>query len=157
MTTSNRLALPADRDFIVSGWSSSYRLSDRAGMIAMSRWADTMHREIDDVLARPSASTVTAYDTDSGVFQGFICADRNPGPPISDLITSGLPIVFYVYVKEAYRREGVARGLFASVGIDPMLPFTYACRTPIVGLLRDKIPFAKHDHLRARFPEGARP
>lgn len=146
--TSFRIAEPADRDFIVSGWSASYRLSDRAGMIAMDDWADVMHPQIVKVLDRPSASTVVAHDTATGVLQGFICADRN----------GALPMVFYVYVKEAYRRTGIARGLFAAVAINPLLPFTYACRTALVGRLRDKIPSAKHDHLRARFPEGgARP
>lgn len=155
--TSFVIADASHRQFVVSGWSSSLRTSDRAGLIAMDMWSDVMHPQIERVLDRPSAVTVVALDKATGVLQGFVCADRTPGLSLGEGTRGGLPIVFYVYVKEPYRRGGVARGLFASVLIDPMLPFTYACRTSVVGRLRDKIPHARHDHLRARYPEGARP
>ncbi len=141
-------AMPQDRSFVVSAWSSSLRLSDRAGMIHMDDWATVMHVQIDKVLDRPSAVTITACDQESMVIQGFVCAD------VASAVLP--PIVFYIYVKEPYRRKGIARGLFAAIGVDPLQPFDYACRTALVGLLRDKIPGARHDHLRARFPEGAR-
>lgn len=114
-------------------------------MIAMEDWASVMHPQITKVLDRPSASTAVAFDRDSDVLQGFISADSS----------QPMRHVFYLYVKEPYRRTGIARGLFAAVAIDPLVPFTYACRTAVVGWLSSKIPFAKHDHLRARFPEGA--
>lgn len=143
MTVVYRPMRADDCKFVISAWSSSLRNSDRAGMIAMKRWAAVMHVEIEEALDRPHAITVVAQDTETDLLLGFISAD----------VSQGLPYVLYVYVKEPHRRSGIARGLFAAIGVDPTKPFSYACRTTIVGWLRSKIPHARHDHLRVRFPE----
>lgn len=143
MTVTYRLMQPEDRKLVISAWSSSLRNSDRAGMIAMKRWAAVMHVEIEEALDRPHAITVVAQDTETDLLLGFISAD----------LSQALPYVFYVYVKEPHRRSGIARGLFDAIDVDPAKPFSYACRTTIVGWLRRKIPHAHHDHLRVRFPE----
>ena len=161
--TAYRLAIPADHAFITSYWSSSFRTSDRAGQMPMDPipvkgvmldYADVQHAIVEATIARPSSSTVVAIDEESAVLQGFICADHTGGVSRAPGIPSGLPIVYFVCVKSAYRRMGIARGLFRAVAIDPAGAFTYAVRTAIVGKLREKIPLAKYDHLRARYKEG---
>ncbi len=151
-----RHAIPADRRFIVSGWSSSYRLSLTAGMIAMDDWADVMHPQIEKVLRRPDCETIVAYETDdpgSGAqHYGFISADRS----------GTIPLLFYVYVKQAYRRGktlgmaiGIGRGLFRAAGIDPSAPLEYTYKTIAATELSRKIPLAKWRPLKARFSKDS--
>ncbi len=147
MTVAYRLAEPEDRVFIVDAWVSSYRTAHAAGMIAMEDWREIMWRQVEKVLDRPTTDTVVAYEPEEtdhlADLQGFITAD----------ISAAAPYVFYVYVKESFRRAGYARGLFRALGIDPAAPFTYACKTAAVAdLVRmRKIPCSKWDPLAARF------
>lgn len=163
-----RPMLDADREFVVSGWSSSLRTSRWAGMISMVRWADVMHAEIKGILARPSTSVIVAEEPGETIddvrawLYGFIAIR-------TDL---AMPYVYYVYVKHAFRRarrlglpDGYARQLFAAAGIDPAAPFSYGCRTSaseaIAADLREpdgtiipgtgKIPRAEWDPIPARY------
>ena len=133
-----RQALPRDRDFIVSAWSASYRKSKYAGMIANENWADVMHPQIKRVLDSRGMQATVAYETTAtpGVADlfGFIAAD----------LSRIVPVVGYVFVKQAYRRSGIARRLFAAVGIDPKLPFDFICSTDIADELIEMGRHAPH-------------
>lgn len=143
MTTAYRLASPEDRSFIVSGWSSSFRTSRSAGLIAMDDWPSVMHAQIVKVLDRPDCTTLVAYNQAEDVLAGFLS------------FTAGVtPYVYYCFVKQACRRAGIARGLFAKARIDPSKPFGYACYTAAIHHLRDQIPCARHDPLTARFKQS---
>lgn len=149
MTIAYRAAELADAQFIVSAWSSSYKASYQAGMIGAEDWAKVMHPQIQRVLNLPGARAVIAFEnTDPDFTYGFIAVDTS----------ERLPVVFYVYVKEPYRRAGYARGLFAAAGIDPNRRFVYACSTPIVLRLKaeEKIPRAKFNAEPARYPKEQR-
>jgi GNAT superfamily N-acetyltransferase len=153
MTIAFRPAELADRRFIVLNWLSSYRTAHTAGLIAMEDWHDVMWPQVEKLLDRPTSTTFVAYDPDESDrlvdLHGFIAADITPGPPL----------VLYVYVKDAYRRAGIARGLFEAIGVDPRRPFLYACKTPIVAELAEqrKIPCAKFDNNAARYPSKIAP
>lgn len=145
---------PIDQSFIVDAWVSSFRLSNSAGLIQMEDWRSIMFAQVVKALSRPDVETIVAYDPDAADrladLAGFITFDRTTRP-------IG---VYYVYVKQAYRRgrghlgpEGIGRGLFRAAGIDPALPFWYACKTPIVGKVTHKIPMARWNPLAARFPK----
>jgi hypothetical protein len=147
MTIAFRPAELDDAQFIVSTWSRGFKTSRSAGMIASEDWERVMHPQIQKVLARADVRTVVAFEnTDPAFLYGWISADPAASPPI----------VFFCYVKESYRRAGYARGLFATVGIDPHLRFNYTCWTPIIHKLGLKIPNAKHDPNLARYP-GPKP
>lgn len=150
-----RDATPADRTFIRSTWSSSYKAANAAGMIASEDWADVMHRQVDKLLDRSDVRAIVAFErADPTFLYGFIAGDTS----------SAVPIVFYVYVKEPYREagradgkrvgDGHARGLFRALGVDPREPFLYACRTAVVTRLVDKIPRARWDPNVARYPKN---
>jgi hypothetical protein len=158
--TAYRAMLDSDHDFVVSGWSSSFRTSKHAGLIAMATYADTMHLEIDAILKRSSTSVIVAHEpgevvmTNAGerpFLYGFI-ATRNDLP---------MPYVYYVYVKSAFRRarrrhgrkRGHAEDLFAAAGVDRSRRFGFACRTAISDQIQSdhKIPLAEWDPLPARF------
>ena len=83
MTFTYRPAEPADGQMILSGWSSSYRLSRDVAFIQMDRYAETMHAIVRSVLARPRVQTIVA-DGDISARVGFICFEHSQigGPPL---------------------------------------------------------------------------
>lgn len=162
MKLSYRLMTPADRRFVRSAWSASYRLSHAAGMIGMESWATVMHPQIDRVLDRSDCTCMVAYNADADPdtktdLLGFVAGDPSHAWPLRPPHMMTLaPLVFYVYVREAYRKSGIARGLFRTLRIDPMQPFVYACKTDVVTPLTQegKLPFAKWQPFTARFAPG---
>lgn len=146
-----------DRTFVVSGWSSSYRMSHFAGPISMKRYAKVMHAEIEALLDHPAVETIVATrvgETDHlgrPWLYGFIASSRS-------IMRDGRPYVLYVYVKLPYRRgktqgmvSGYASMLFEAAGIDPCKPFVFGWQTPAsIGLSR-KMPFAVFDPLPMRY------
>ncbi len=144
MTASYRATTPDDHDFIVSGWSSSYRLSRDIAFIQMAGYADVMHPIIKSVLARPRVEVIVAHGE---VLRGFICFER------PDLVN-------YVYVAQPYRRKGIAAGLFAAAGIDHQSRFRYAARTRAsweLMVVHGKAPLSQHDPFPSRFTEEKAP
>lgn len=133
-----RPAQPDDRPFIVSGWSASLKKSRNVQLIAMDDWATIMHAQIDKVMQRSRAVTIVRA---GDVLSGFICA-----APADNH-------VFYIYVAQPFRGQGIARELFGAVGIDPAKPFGYACQTKRSWMLRAKTPLAIYDPFYARYPE----
>lgn len=128
MTITCRPMIADDRQFVISGWSSSLRTSIYAGMISNKRWAAVMHPEIEAILNAPTTSTLVAYepgelDHEGRQFlYGFIAT------------RTGRPYVYYCYVKKPYRHPRkfrIARQLFAAADTDPTVPFGFACRTGI--------------------------
>ena len=149
MTICHRAATKdeADRQFIVATWSSSFKKSHSAGIIQADDWATLMHPQIEKVLNRPDARAIIAYEKDDpNFFYGFIAGDTS----------DATPVLFYVYTKEAYRRTGIARGLFAAFGVDPSKHFVYVCRTGIVSKLSSKIPYARFNNNEARYAKSQR-
>ncbi len=137
-----RPAGPLDRQFIVSGWSSSFKGSPSSGMIASERWADVMRVEINGIIDRPDCTTLVAYETNETSrlvdLYGFIAADPT------------VPLVFYVYTRGTSRRWGVARGLFGAVGIDPSRAFKFVCETEWCEELASKVPHAAWEPMLGR-------
>lgn len=124
---------PEDKMFVVASWLASFRRSMHAGMIAMDDWSAVMVPQIDRVLARPRVRVLVAADpteTDrvADLF-GYLVWEERPGQPV--------PLVYYCYIKHAYRRSGLARGLMKAARIDTTKPFDYVCQTQAVGYLRD--------------------
>lgn len=162
MTALIRPALPADRDFIVSTWSSSFRTSHYAGMISMRNYADVMHREIAIVLDHPSTLTLVAEqpgETDEEgrpFLYGFVSAASRHRP-------ESPPYVYYVYVKSPYRRgkerhqldKGYGQLLLEAAGVRPRTPFRYGYQTSMSLQLASKIPLGEWDPLPARYLEQA--
>ena len=167
VTASFRRMTAADRDFVISGWSSSYRTSFYAGPISMKRYASVMHVEVADIIDNPRVTTTVAYepgetiDGTKPLLYGFVTVGDEPA------MISGrhVPHVFYAYVRAPYRRAaqrfglpaGYATQLLAVAGVDPARPFLYACRTPILAELERKIPLAEFNPLPARFMEPYEP
>lgn len=150
MTIGYRAALPVDQRFIVDAWVSSFRDAYTAGLIQVDDWYAVMIPQLTKAMARPDVTATVAYETDdddaSTNAYGFIVADVVEVPAL----------VYYVYVKEPYRRSGIARGLFDAIAVDPARPFLYVCSTPMEAMLRRKIPMARWKPLLGRFPKNQR-
>jgi hypothetical protein len=143
LTIAYRPAELTDAPIVVSLWSRGYKHCRQAGIIATEEWAPVMHRQFQRLLSRPHVRTIIAFENTSPSFiYGFIAGDTS----------WHTPVIYFTYVKEAYRRAGYARGLFAALGVDPEQPFRYVCFTPFIIKLNDKIPYAKHDPDLARYP-----
>lgn len=148
MTVDFIAAGPEHTNFIVNSWVESFRDSHAAGMIRMTMWRTYMWPEVEAVLARPGAETLVAVAPNvspPGLFYGFVCVDT----------TEAVPMVFYVYVKEAYRRAGYARMLLEAAGVDPTRPYRYTCKTPVMTKLARLYPLGRWDPLYARYPKAA--
>jgi GNAT superfamily N-acetyltransferase len=136
---------PSDESFVISSWSRAYKTSRQAGMIATEDWAGVMHLQIRKALGRPDARALVACAADDDDFLfGWIAGD------VSDELA---PVVFFTYVKEAFRRAGHGRGLLRALGVDPSKPFRYTCWTPVLHSIAEKMPYAKHDWNFARYPK----
>lgn len=165
MTATVRPALPSDRQFVLSGWSSSFRRSRYAGIISMETWADVMHPEITRILDHPSTSTLVAEEPGE--------TDERGAPWLYGFIAfrgsarTRRPYVYYTYVKSPYREarrrlgepQGVATLLLAAAGIDPRRRFEYACETASALSLAaaGKIPLAECNPFPARYLHQEQP
>jgi hypothetical protein len=135
------LASDADeRAFVISTWASSYKHSHFAGLISSEDWAAVMHAQLGKLLDRPTTRALVAWDPPAFLY-GHIVGDTS----------SPMPVVHYAYVKDPFREAGIARGLFAALGVDPVKPFIYTSRTSTVVRLTDKIPFARFSPAAARY------
>jgi hypothetical protein len=155
-----RAMLPRDRPFVVASWTRSFRNSRSAGLIQSSHWFRIMDEQVTLALERPDVRTIVAFDpaADPALkadLLGFLTADT----------AGATPEVYYVYVKEHYRRAGhgrlwegpgLARRLFAEAGINPAKPLLYVCETDVVGPLRPKIPMARFVPDFGRYPKSER-
>lgn len=136
-----RPAVEADMGLVHGSWRSSFRGSFAAGPIPFAVYDDVYRTVIARILARPGASVVVAYHPGEEVgaadLYGWLCYE--PGP-----------VVHYCFVKQSFRRSGIARGLFAAAGIDPAGGFVYTFSTHAAKLLAPKMRRAVWNPLAAR-------
>jgi GNAT superfamily N-acetyltransferase len=148
-----RPALPTDRQFVISGWSASLRMTRDIPFLTMADYADIMHSQIAKALEREGVRTIVA---EGSVLAGFVTFEPD-AQIVDDLAThrrGGVAVagyVFYCYVAQPFRRRGIARALFDAAGIDPASRFHYACRTLSSFELRGKVPSAHYSPFYARF------
>jgi len=165
------LADPTERPFIVDGWINSFRTAHAAGIISMRRWRGVMWETVEDILVQPYVTTLVAADADDPTalygflaFEGPNPNDRPSWRPNSSASPDSLSYVHYAYTKEFRRRgrktfgEGVMTSLLAAAGIDPDLPFGFACKTPPVVHMMDagRLRGARWDPLRIRYERDYR-
>jgi hypothetical protein len=144
-----------ERRFVIDAWCGTYRDAFTAGLIQVEDWYAVMIPGLGKVLDKPDVRTIVACTPGvaDGVADllGFIVADTVDVPPL----------VYYVFVKEHYRRggagriwsgPGLGRQLFAAAGVDPGQPFNFVCSTPICRMLERKTPMARWRPLLGRFP-----
>ena len=145
-----------DKTFVISSWLDAHRSSYSAGLWPMHIW----HKHEGPIrewhLSQPNVRTLVAYEaTDPEFLYGWVAADPTEQrvPSRDGSVRYWPALVLFVFVKQSYRREGIARALFDAVGVDPSKPFVYSCNTVTASRLASKVPLARFDPLVARFPK----
>ena len=148
LPVTERCPAACDLRFVVSGWSSSFKDSDESGMLTSEDYSDIMHGQIKRITAREECRVLLIEDH---VLLGFIAAEPSER------------VVYYCFVKDEYRRNGIAGALFKALGIDPKSPFAYPANTMMLTggyddgpRLVQKIPLARRDPSVARYPKAER-
>jgi len=151
-----RPAIATDHDFIAATWSTCWHKPREISPITPAAWRTAVWDSVPAIIARPDVSVLVAGDADktdrvADLF-GWIAfkphaVELIPNTytrrPVYQLADGGpLALVFCVYIKGNYRRNGIARALFARAGIDPRADFAHVCHTRTVDDLADKIPNA---------------
>lgn len=158
-----RAAEPGDAAFVVGSWVDSYRTAHAAGMIPMGAY-DRVYREaVAAVLSRPGVSVfVACHPREVEDIYGWAAVERGASVPVREredgrwverLSPCPLALVHYVYVKQPYRRMGLARALLAAAGVDPAGEFLYTCKTAVVSRL--PLPRARWAPLVARYERSS--
>lgn len=113
-----RDAEPRDRAFWGANWANSYRRSNWAGVVPNHLYHDVM-RVLQDGLSRRGMRIKIAHiPDDPDALMGFVAWEDDPGRS---------PIVHMVYVKDVYRKAGLATDMLEqTVG----RAFLYTHRTP---------------------------
>ncbi|HEX4351832.1 MAG TPA: GNAT family N-acetyltransferase [Polyangiales bacterium] len=144
-----RPAVDADRQFIVSGWSASYRSSHDIALVPSEWYADIYHRVINYHLDR--VAVLVAHGETETLF-GFIAFDpQTYVATINDRRVTLDGHVYYIYIAEPFRRRRIARRLLEAAGIAPDQRFGFACRTRWSWMLRAKTPNAEYDSFKSRY------
>ncbi len=100
---------PEDQALIFSSWLQSYwdGLVRYLLPVAKTTYYGEQHRLIDRAFHRPGTVTVIAASSaEPHVIIGWLMAERTPKAEI----------LHYVYVKEPFRRLGIARTMLSAVG-----------------------------------------
>lgn len=141
-----RLARESDQAFLMDSWLRSCKHSRFIGPIPMDEYAACMSRWVTAILKRPGVEVLIACnpEDDDQIF-GFICHEQG----------FRLPLVHFTYVKQPFRKFGIARGLFGAAKIDlnRAFQFTFQSRDMDLAQRRGKFPAAKWTPLYARFPK----
>jgi hypothetical protein len=138
-----RPATDTDRRFVIGTFLDSFRSTHTAGLIQMADWNATMGPQAEKLFSRPGAEVIVAYKP----------GEESPSDAYGWLAheTGHLwPLVTFLYVKEGYRRMGLAWRLLAQIGLDRMSPFRHAAW--LERGLAEKVPRARWSPLSVRYP-----
>ena len=152
-------ASESDVTFVISSWLDASRTSYSSGLIAMDDWYAVMWPQYVKATKRSDMRTVVAYEkSDPSFLYGFMVADpTEQRVEERDGSVRWWPaLVLFVFVKQNFRREGIARALFGELGVDPKKPFLFGCNTQQATRLSAKVPGARYHPLVARFPKERR-
>ncbi len=137
-----RSATVEDRAFVISSWETSYRKAHTAGLITMPDWAAVMRDQLTKILDRSYVKTTVAYEADdSQHIYGYLVSEPDETPPL----------VYWCYVKQPYRRQGMTYSLFRAAGIDAQGRWNFVCSAPVVSRILPKVPLAKWRPLLGRY------
>lgn len=162
MSLAYRKATSEDLRFVIGSWTDSYRNAHMAGMIPMPMWSEVFPGFIAWMLRRPGVVVWVAYkpgETTADIY-GWVAVEtgitlpsrsRKNGHWQRENKPSDMPLVHYVFVKQAYRKLGMARRLLKHAGARMDEPFVYSCKTGVVSKL--PIPHAQWMPLVARYPK----
>lgn len=115
----------SDAGTVATDWLKSFHLSHYAGPIPMDLYWPTYRTAINRLMwsTRVTILMACSPDDDSQTF-GWITAERKIQP-----------IVHFLYVKQVFRHQGIAKMLMAAADIPTGLTFIYTFKTPAAARL----------------------
>ena len=122
-----------DRDFVINAWLMAHRNSSECVRQSNPTYYSNQEPLIQRLLDVATTLVATADDDDDQL-AGFITFQH----------IDGVPVVHYFFVKNLFRRRGIARELFAAANINPALPLVYTHLTH-KSLAKDYMYTAKHN------------
>jgi len=136
-----RSAKTDDLHFIMAAWLNSYRRSQWAGVVPNNMYHKTHRELITQLLARGMFLIVAVNKEDTDQILGFVAAEKS---------NKGIAVVHYVFVKDEFRRNGLATKLLSVLGVESNGgSFLYTFRTSDARFFKN----AKHVPVLARRKE----
>lgn len=127
----------SDLGLIYGNWLDSFYDAHAAGPLPGDVYRASYRETIDRILARAGVRALIARSPrDADALYGFVVAA--PG------------ILYYLYVKQPYRRRGIADALMREVGFGRAARFTYLFKTELATALGKRWQGARWDPIAAR-------
>lgn len=127
-----RLGRPSDDPFIFSSWLKSYFVgSDFCKDMTKTTFYAYHHKIVERILRRSQALIVTPIGEDDLILAYMV----------SEVATATNPILHYLYVKEAFRGDGMASLLIKTAGIPQKATITHVTNAKNIDYLRNKHEF----------------
>lgn len=109
-----RRGVPEDVSFIFSSWLKSFRLNGMAENLNPKVYYSQHHCLVEGLMIKANV-TVACNPEDPSQIYAYVCHE----------VIEGLPVVHYIYVKDSFRRLGLAAMLLEEVGISLDKPFFF--------------------------------
>ena len=136
LPTKMRLATEDDIGFIFNSWLKSYRNSYFAKPISNTVYFAEHHKVIEK-LAKTSQILIACNKEDEAQIYGYVCAEK----------VDGIFVIHYAYVKQPFRRLGIAKLLLSSFDHDFSQAAVYTHNTNIGEKLSMKYNLVYHPYL----------
>lgn len=124
-----------DLSYLTDSWRRSFERSNWAGSLTTKIYVETYKKTIQCILDYPTTKISIAcveankdYDIDENFIVGYVVYDLN---------LCKFPVVHYLYVKDPFRRKGIASGMLDYVTSSKSI-FKYTFRTKSCEYLRGK-------------------
>ncbi len=114
-----RPLLPGDYNFVLSSFAHSFKSSKYAGTCPAHEWHSQAKLIVDSLLARGAEVPVLCNTEDPDQILGWAMFER---------ADSGVPVVHYVYIKDDFRNDGLARYLVGEIAGDQRFAYTHRTR-----------------------------
>ncbi len=131
-----RPAAVTDAAFIFNSWLKCYRHSKSAMQVQNDIYFSAQHKVIEGLVKR-AQFIIACSPTDENQIYGY-----GVGEMVEDVVC-----VHFIYVKEPYRKLGLACTLLAALGHVPGTPYLYTHRTHVAEKLEKKHPLVYHPYL----------
>ncbi len=115
-----RPLVDADTDGILLDWLAAYRTSKWAGCVPNNEYNSVYTSAIQQLWVRGASVHVATNPLRPEQVLGWCCTERT---------RKDEPVVHFVYVRPAVRRNGICTALLAAAGIDVYEHFAYTYRT----------------------------
>lgn len=126
-----RTATPSDHPFIYNSWLKYFKNNSYfARRIKSAIFFEWHHSAIERILARQTSLALIACDPENeDVIHGYLVIERGEKP-----------VIHWVFVKEAFRRLGIASALIEASGVTfPNAYFTHWTSPPVGGASRGEV------------------